>query len=123
MSFIYFDGDDVGPRLELFLLDNQIDKAHQYSQNITTAMCHLLESIRQLDTLKIIASGGDDLIVRLAETPQVEWVESLREQFYLDCGVTLSVGIGNSASEACFNLRRAKLQGKDSIVSIKHVDC
>jgi hypothetical protein len=116
--YAYFDGDDIGPKLELMLLDEKLEEARVYSKRVTSALqstrC-LLESLGEVD---VIAAGGDDLLIswEFAAITETD-IHSVRSGFFGQCGCTLSVGIADRLSEAANNLRRAKLLGKDCIVS------
>lgn len=116
--FIHFDGDDVGSALELILLDDGVERAREYSAAIRHALILLHEAISVRGDADIFVSGGDDLIVFLQERdPTLDEIEQLRRVFFESCGRTMSVGVGHSAAEASHNLRRAKLMGKNVIVT------
>jgi hypothetical protein len=118
MIYAHFDGDDVGPKLELMLLDNKLEEARTYSRNLTCALeyaCRLLQSLGEVD---VIAAGGDDLIVGWIPGVVNEIdIERVRVGFFEKCGCTLSAGIGVELSEAAGNLHRAKLLGKNRVIS------
>ena len=116
MWVAHFDGDDVGPGLEILLLDNRLEDARVYSRRIVQAMTRLSETIRESANSDIVVSGGDDLIVSWQTAPDSNWLESLRATFREDCGRTLSIGLGQTPRTAADNLRRAKLEGKDRLV-------
>jgi CRISPR/Cas system-associated protein Cas10 (large subunit of type III CRISPR-Cas system) len=118
MIFVYFDGDDIGPALELLLLDDLIEEAREYSRSINIAFRAVLNTLTDGEDVDVIVAGGDDLIVSwpdgsLATTD----VHRIRHIFHDSCGRTMSAGVGFSLSEAAANLRRAKLAGKDRIVA------
>ena len=118
MIVAHFDGDDIGPVLELILLDNKLDRAREYSRSVARALQHVRDLLEIELGAEIIICGGDDLVV-CWETGSVTDVDIklIRASFFDICGRTISVGIGANSHEATNNLRRAKLLGKDRAVS------
>jgi GTP cyclohydrolase III len=118
MIIVHFDGDRIGPRLELLLIAERLEEAKAYSRAVTRAMLALERSLTGFAGVTIYVCGGDDLVASFADggisTPDIE---KLRQEFHSACGQSISVGIGASAKEAVDNLRRAKLLGGDRIVS------
>jgi uncharacterized protein with ACT and thioredoxin-like domain len=118
MIVAHFDGDDIGPALELMLLDNELDCARDYSRSVAKALQHVHRTLEKELGAEIIIYGGDDLIARwkVGSVTDVD-LKHLRSIFFDICGRTISVGVGTSSHDATSNLRRAKLMGKDRIVS------
>lgn len=117
MIITHFDGDDIGTKLELMLLDNKESEAREYSRSVSAALNQLQEFV-QREGADVILSGGDDLIASWKSTPpSASTLQKACDKFSEICGRTLSVGIGESLSDTTSNLRRAKLQGKNQIVS------
>nr|WP_276203301.1 mCpol domain-containing protein [Actinomadura flavalba] len=115
--YAHFDGDDIGPKLELMLLDDDDDSARSYSHSISQALAWVREYMTNKGATVVVA-GGDDLVARWPSNfVTIDDIEYMRSGFFETCGRTLSVGVGSRASEAASNLRRAKLQGKNQIVS------
>jgi hypothetical protein len=118
MIFAHFDGDDVGPGLELLLLDDLIDEARAYSEGVNKGIAALLEIVSARPAADVIIAGGDDLVVCWPqESIETEQIEKMRHTFFTESGRTISAGVGSSLSEASANLRRAKLMGKDKVVA------
>ncbi|MEN8907560.1 MAG: hypothetical protein ABF289_16535 [Clostridiales bacterium] len=65
--YLYFDGDNVGNNLELFLIDNEIEKAKELSTNINVALKDLKEKLMKLGACEIILFGGDDILIKYNE--------------------------------------------------------
>jgi GTP cyclohydrolase III len=121
MIIAHFDGDRIGPRLELLLLEEQLEKANAYSNAVEQAMLALRDSLVEHVGATIHVCGGDDLIVSVPdETISMGDIEKLRQEFHSVCGQSISVGIGASARLAVHNLRRAKLLGGDRVISDVH---
>jgi CRISPR/Cas system-associated protein Cas10 (large subunit of type III CRISPR-Cas system) len=116
-TFAYFDGDDIGPRLELLLLDNKIEEARQYSLSINQALTQARTLLEDMHPVEVIIFGGDDLFVSWPDDKvALSDIENVKRVFLEMTGNTMSVGLGRSPKEAMHNLRRAKLLGKDKIV-------
>jgi GTP cyclohydrolase III len=114
----HFDGDDIGPALELMLLDNQIDLAREYSETLSRALLQIRDFLEKELGAEVIICGGDDLIACWNDGSVTSAdIKDIRAQFFDSCGRTMSVGIGSTSREATQNLRRAKLLGKDRAVS------
>src|SRR6266487_2548848 len=113
----HLDGDDIGSPLELMLLDNNLDDASKYSHSVAQALRYMREFFEKR-SLEVIVCGGDDLVACWDEGSITdEDIEFIRNRYYELCGRTLSVGLGRSPSDATCNLRRAKLRGKNQVVS------
>jgi GTP cyclohydrolase III len=124
MIVAHFDGDRIGPRLELLLLEEQLEEATAYSNAVERAMVALRDSLVQHvgAGAMVYVCGGDDLIVSFPdESISMGEIEKLRQEFRSLCGQSISVGIGASARSAVHSLRRAKLLGGDRIISDVHV--
>jgi hypothetical protein len=118
MIVAHFDGDDIGATLELIMLDNQLDRARQYSGAVAQALQRTRDSLERDLEAEIIVCGGDDLVARWRfGSVTGEDIKHIRTQFSEFCGRTMSVGIGPTSRVATQNLRRAKLLGKDRVVS------
>lgn len=116
--YAYFDGDDVGSRLELLLLDNKSEDAASYSRDVSQALGLVHKDLSSRPDVEVLVAGGDDVLARWpAGALTLDDVEAIRALFHRACGQTLSVGIGRSLHDATINLRRAKLLGKARVVS------
>ncbi|GAA0970834.1 hypothetical protein GCM10009555_020450 [Acrocarpospora macrocephala] len=115
--YAYFDGDDVGPQLELRLLDNEIEEARTYSLSVSKALNRVREMLEAAGVSDVIACGGDDLIVSWPRgSISLKTINEIAADFHRLSGRTMSVGIGRSPREAAENLHRAKLMGKNQVV-------
>ncbi|MBM2615026.1 hypothetical protein JIG36_05565 [Actinoplanes sp. LDG1-06] len=115
--YAYFDGDNIGSRLELLLLDDNVGGAAQYSASVDAALTQTRRNLQNIPSLIVILAGGDDIFVKwrhgMIALSDIERTRSTYEEI---CGQSLSVGVGLTASRAILNLRRAKLQGKAQLV-------
>lgn len=118
MEFAYFDGDDIGGPLELFLLEDKVSDASHYSKKVSLAVSQLVLDLKSNPEVDVLFSGGDDLLaVWRRGGVDISDIEKARRRFTAMCGRTISVGVGSSAPEALENLRKAKLSGKDRTVA------
>jgi hypothetical protein len=117
LIYAYFDGDDVGPQLELRLLDNKVEDARAYSRAVSNAITRVRALLEAAGIVDVIATGGDDLIASWPEgTVSRQRVTEMTAAFQKLSGRTMSVGIGMSPREAAENLHRAKLMGKNLVI-------
>jgi hypothetical protein len=115
--YAYFDGDNIGSKLELLLLDDNADGAANYSASIDAALTRTCQNLQIIPSLVVILAGGDDIFVKWRHgRVAIADIERACSTYKEVCGQSLSVGIGLTASRAILNLRRAKLQGKAQLV-------
>jgi GTP cyclohydrolase III len=116
--FTHFDGDDIGPGLEILLLDGLLEEASLYSRQISEAMQELGRHVTSVPGTRIIVLGGDDLVATWpTEEIDLSIVMELQKRFEFHASRTISVGIGETSRAALENLHRAKLLGRNRIVS------
>jgi hypothetical protein len=116
--FAHFDGDDIGPGLEILLLDGLLDEASEYSRKVAQGMQELSRRVTTVPGVRIIVFGGDDLVVAWPrEEIQLLLIRELQQNFACHTSRTISVGIGHTSKSAIENLHRAKLLGRNRIVS------
>jgi CRISPR/Cas system-associated protein Cas10 (large subunit of type III CRISPR-Cas system) len=116
--YIHFDGDDIGPGLELLLLDGLLEQASYYSRKISEGMDDLERHVISIPGTRVIVMGGDDLVATSPfEEIDLEIVFELQKRFESLTSRTISVGIGESPKAALQNLHRAKLLGRNRVVS------
>jgi hypothetical protein len=66
---------------------------------------------------EVVTSSGDECIIKIpVESYDPEMIEQIRGQYSVDSGHTLSVGAGDSMSEASKALIFSKISGKDKFV-------
>jgi hypothetical protein len=110
---IYFDGDDVGARIELCLLREDVDGAAHVSAAVTSAIQALAHELRMTFDATVKFAAGDEVFAIMPTLPSLGEVDILRNAFADRTGITISCGIGFSSQEAAKNLHYAKLLGKD----------
>ncbi|MFN6481345.1 MULTISPECIES: mCpol domain-containing protein [unclassified Nostoc] len=114
--YLAADGDDVGRKIELFIVTDQIELLSNFSHNFQSAMLWLAEALSDEFNAKIIFNGGDSLLARLqSDAISVSRLENLRIEFANLSKATLSFGIGDNSRQAYFALKLAKATGKNRI--------
>jgi hypothetical protein len=112
-AVVYFDGDDVGARIELCLLRDDIDGAASASAAVTYAIEELAQSLRTQFNADVKFAAGDEVLAILPILPDKKDLDDLRIAFAQRSGVTISCGVGFDAYQAVTNLHYAKLLGKN----------
>ena len=114
--FVRIDADNVGDKIELSLLNGNVNDAQDIHNVVQRAMADLRLYISS-NLGVIIMQGCDDILFRMVLTTNAhEVLEVIRSEFLIKTGFTLSVGIGWKVASALENLRIAKLSGKNKIV-------
>src|SRR5689334_21705937 len=112
--YVAVDGDDVGRRLEYFMLVNDRETLNSFSSSYGVAMNWLETELINQFGATIIFSGGDNLLASIqVNDKSVESLERLRVKFAERSKSTLSVGLGNNLQQAYFALKLAKASGKN----------
>lgn len=116
MSYLAVDGDDVGSQIEYYLFLHRLDQLSQFSDRLASAIDWLAgQAIDRLHA-RVLLRGGDNLLFELpADGHPRELLEQLRAEFFQQCCVQLSMGLGASPLEAYLALKFAKASGKDCI--------
>ncbi len=114
--YLAIDGDDVGHRLEYFILTNDSDSLRGFSATFASAMAWLEQELQSNLGATLIFSGGDNLLACInTDSDPMDLLGELRNEFATRAKSTLSVGIGGSPRQAYLALKLAKASGKDCI--------
>jgi len=114
--YIAADGDDVGRKIEFFIVMNQIHQLSDLPNNYQSAMVWFSENLFNDFGAKIIFKGGDSLLASLySDKFSLGSLEQLRTEFCNLSHATISLGIGSSPRQAYFALKLAKASGKNRI--------
>lgn len=117
--FFLIDGDSVGDRLHLLLLDNELTEAERFSAAVSRALLEIRERLL-LSGARISFVGGDEILGTIpASEVRSSLFSEIRTTFNSLTGCTLSVGVGIDPKGAFEALQRAKLSGRDRIVGGK----
>lgn len=125
MDEFYFaaDGDDVGHRLEYFMLRNESAKIIDFSKIFHEAMFWLEHELVKSFNAEIIFTGGDNILaLARSEEDFYSVIESIRSEFQKRADSTLSIGLGKTPREAYFALKLAKTSGKNCVCHFRDLE-
>ena len=105
MRFISIDGNNIGKRIEQYILSEQFDTLKSFSDRVSTVVSELSQFIIGIGGT-VLMSGGDNL---LATVPQKE-CSSLKYFFdgIQSYGIPFAMGIGHNARTSFLALKYAK---------------
>lgn len=116
--YVALDADDVGCRIELALLSGDIPAAQGVHDAVQIAIQSLRATVVANDSMNLVFSGCDDLLIAFMKSEyDLQAVNRLRKLFAEQTTHTMSAGVGFSIEAASVNLRKAKLAGKNRVVS------
>ena len=120
--FIAVDGDDVGRKLELYILDNNINELEDFTLSLTNRFNWFVTQLYNLIQIEIHLVGGDSILASFEPNKEsIEYLEKLRTDFEKQGLPTISIGIGYTPREAYFALKYAKLYGKNCLVIFEDI--
>lgn len=115
--YAFFDGDSIGDKMEIMLLENRLTEAAEFSEKLESAMFRLGQITRSQDGIEVIILGGDDLLFKYEDNSEniSDFLEKIRSEFLRITGSTMSCGVGKTVRESVLNLYLAKLYGKNQV--------
>lgn len=117
--FIRLDVDNVGDSIELSLLRGDYNKAQLIHNQVQENINNILKKIEPIHSVIILMKGCDDILFSINKINyEIDFLENLKNDFKVNSNFTLSIGVGKSIRESMFNLRIAKMSGKDKIIEI-----
>lgn len=111
--YLSYDGDGCGKKVGRAIMANDEAALHEISAKIDLGHEIVNHWVAEHGG-KVISGGGDEGSFKLPEEALHE-IEALRHDYHYATGITISVGVGNSLSEAGRSLLAAKFRGKDQI--------
>lgn len=119
VSYIAIDGDDIGDRIEYFILYNQPSKLARFTSAFQVAFDNLERDVCSQLGASIVFAGGDSMLVTVSTEVDVKQVMSALALSFADAtSCTLSVGVGPTPRDALIALKMAKVSGKNRIVGV-----
>ena len=113
LRFISIDGNNIGKRIEQYILSEQFDALKSFSDRVSTAISDISHFIAGIGGT-VLMSGGDNL---LATVPKNECC-SLKH--FLDGiqsrEIPFAMGIGHNARASFLALKYAKATESDCII-------
>jgi hypothetical protein len=118
LIFIRLDGDNIGDKIELSLLENDWDTAQIIHNNVQTSIELLIRFIKGIPQSDLLMIGCDDILFSIKQesfNPVI--IDELQNIFRKNSQFTLSIGVGDTVNSAIYNLRKAKLSGKNRVIN------
>ncbi len=115
--YAFFDGDNIGKIIQVLLLENKVEEAVVFSDDLKKAFVEIKEYLsNHYENVEILILGGDDLLIYFDDKNDYVLGEivSIFNTSMFD-KTTISCGRGNTIEEAMYNLSKAKLFGKNQI--------
>jgi GTP cyclohydrolase III len=121
--YIAIDGDNVGQKIEYFIVTNQAQELAAFSRKYCKTMVWLETTLRANLNADIVFMGGDSLLALCSNISLVpiNELELIKSQFSQLSEMTFSAGIGSSLRQAYFALKLAKAKGRDRIELFKEL--
>lgn len=113
MIYMAGDGDAIGAQVGQAVLHDDEQALHEISNAINDGQEMIIEWTEN-NGGTVISAGGDEFVVILPSELQ-DQLEDLREAYSQVVGATLTIGLGQSMSEAGKALIYGKLNGKNQI--------
>lgn len=112
--YLAIDADNAGRMVGRAVLANDISGLTEVSARIDHGQEVILNWVQEHGGQKI-SGGGDEFTASIPPTA-VETIEQLRADYQFATQLTITVGVGNSLSEAGKALMAGKFRGKDQVV-------
>lgn len=120
--YLAIDGDDVGKKIEFYILSNKMDKLTSFSTQYKEAMKWLQRILTIQLKSQIIFSGGDSIFLKIpVKHCDISLVEQISLDFKKKSQCSISMGIGDSTIQAYLALKFAKVSGKDCLKSFRDI--
>ena len=115
--YVAIDGDNIGRKIEYFIVTDQLQKLTSFSKSYHNAMQWLESTLKFKLNAEIVFVGGDSLLASFSENQilSIKDLESLKIEYTRMSETTLSIGIGETLRHAYVALKLAKAKGRDCI--------
>lgn len=115
--YLALDGDNIGSRLELHILNEDIEGLQEFTKSFNSVLNGIVSKLRQDRNIDILLLGGDSLLITLPDSC-VEAVIRMIVNETANTTFTFSGGYGSSMRHAYLALKIAKASGKNRICSV-----
>ena len=116
MKYIGIDGDDIGAKLELFLLENNENKVKLLSQEVDLSISNIAQEIEEIG-MQIIFCSGDSLLCKGEQVSLDKLSRIIKKN---GNGINFSAGVGCTIKNAYIALKYAKASGKNKLVVLEN---
>jgi hypothetical protein len=113
--YIFADGDGIGSLVGTYVLKDDVNAFIKQSKLIREGNRLLADWISSANG-EVYNNEGDEIVGHI-DPSRVKDLENIRQKYYETTGSSISIGLGNSLSQAGKALIAAKLTGKDKIVT------
>lgn len=114
--YLAADGDDVGRKIEFFIVMDQLDLLSRFSSDFQSSITWFSEKLSNKFNAEIVFHGGDSILAKIqVDETSITELEKLRIEFFSLSNTTISLGLGDSSRQAYFALKLAKASGKNRI--------
>ncbi|MGQ3677976.1 mCpol domain-containing protein [Tenacibaculum discolor] len=115
--YVRLDVDNAGDSIELALLKSDYKEAQNVHDKIQNSINSIFKKIKNINSTKILMKGCDDILFSIEkDSYDLNLLKELKNDFKLESGFTLSIGVASNITECMLSLRVAKISGKDKIV-------
>jgi len=107
-AYYLFDGDLVGRRIDELLITSSDENVRAFSNRLGAAISSLVGALEEAGC-SVVYAGGDSILAQgvLSDSE----IQALQDEFHLQAGVTISVGMGRSKAACILALKVAKARG------------
>lgn len=113
-KILAIDADNAGRMVGRAVLTDDEDALHEVSARIELGE-EIIEKWAQENGGMKISAGGDEATVKIP-AEAMDHIEELRREYNFATQLTITVGVGNTLSEAGKSLIAGKFRGKDQVV-------
>lgn len=113
LLYMSYDGDGCGKKVGRAIIANDEAKLHDISAKIDLGHEIVKHWVAE-NGGKVISGGGDEGSFKVPQD-SIGHIEQLRKDHEFATGITISIGVGSSLSEAGKSLLAAKFRGKNQV--------
>jgi nucleotidyltransferase/DNA polymerase involved in DNA repair len=107
------DGDKVGGLIDALFIRNEINAMSVFSAKVASAMDEIRNAVIQ-GKGSVVFCAGDSILFQ--GNFEEHWCEKILHLFLTMTGLTASMGVGNTATEAYLALKLAKADGGGRVI-------